>query len=348
MMEKKVIINSGYQNKYGLPVTEDSLFQIGSISKSFLSVVVLQLEAENKLNIENTVEDFFPNRYPKWNKITIKKLLNMTSGIFDYFNDDNKLLNEIGKNPYKYYSTDDLLDLVKEKELWFNPGSNWKYSNTNYVILGKIVEKVTHQTIAHEIHKRIIKPLKLSYTYYLINFPKIDIPSSQEKNMMDGYYFNDEQNQFPPYLVNGKGVINYSISITNAAGSITSNVKDLNKYLHALFKQDYNGNSKLLAKAQFEELVSLVDLANGKPLTHRVNKENTNGYGLGIFASYDSSTNLRFYSHSGQTLGFNSYWSFNPEKNSSVVLSLNSSGFSNNFNEEINKPLSSFLNINCF
>ena len=117
---KNIIINSGLQSKSGHKMTNQSMFQIGSNSKSFLSVVILQLEAENKLSIENTIEDFFGNLYPKWNKIKIKELLNMTSGIFDYANDDLKLFKEIGKNPFLLITSDQILDQVKDKELWKN------------------------------------------------------------------------------------------------------------------------------------------------------------------------------------------------------------------------------------
>lgn len=344
---KKFIINSGFQSLFGFQMTNQSLFQIGSNSKSFLSVVILQLESENKLNIENTVGDFFENRYPKWNKIKIKELLNMTSGIFDYANDDVFLFKEIGKNPFQLITSDEILDHIKDKELWFNPGSNWKYSNTNYVILGKIIEKVTNNTVAHEIQERIIKPLKLNHTYYIEKFPKIDIPKYEEKNLMDGYYFGNEKSQFSPYLINGKGTIDFSMSWGNAAGSITSNIDDFNKYLHALLKQDNTGKSILLEKKQYEELVSLVDTTNGKTLIDGVNKENTSGYGLGLGAIYHSKMHSRFYTHLGGTLGFYSTWLYFPEKNISFIYSLNSRN-SNNFMEEVFQPTFSFLDKNCY
>lgn len=344
---KKVIINSGFQSKSGYRMTNQSLFQIGSNSKSFLSVVFLQLEAENKLSIENTVEDFFGNLYPKWNKIKIKQLLNMTSGIIDFANDDDKIVKEVGKNPFRLITSDEILDYIKDKELWFNPGSNWKYSNTNYVLLGKIIEKVTNHSVAHEINERIIRPLKLSHTYYIETFPKTNVPKYDEKNLMDGYYFGDEKSQFLPYLTNGIGVIDYSMSWGNSAGSITSNVENLNKYFHALLKQDNNGNSKLLAKKQYEELVSLIDTITGKPLINGVNNKNTSGYGLGLGAIYDTNMQSIFYTHSGGTLGFRSTWLYFPEKNISFIYALNTINL-NNFMQEVFQPTFSFLDKNCY
>ncbi|KAB8039101.1 serine hydrolase [Silvanigrella paludirubra] len=344
---KKFIINSGLQSKFGFQVTNQSLFQIGSNSKSFLSVVFLQLEAENKLSIENTVEDFLGNIYPKWNKIKIKQLLNMTSGIIDFANDDDTINKEVGKNPFRLITSDEILDHLKDKELWFNPGSNWKYSNTNYVLLGKIIEKVTNHSVSHEINERIIRPLKLNHTYYIETFPKTNVPKYEVKNLMDGYYFGDEKSQFSPYLTNGVGVIDYSMSWGNSAGSITSNVNDLNKYFHALLKQDKNGNSKLLAKKQYEELVSLVDTTNGKPLINGVNNENMNGYGLGLGAKYDSKLQSRFYTHSGGTLGFISKWIYFPEKNMSLIYSMNTTNM-NNYMQEIFQPTLYFIFNKCY
>ena len=101
-----VTYNSGLQSRKGIPVNDRSLWQIGSNSKSFLSVVILQLEAENKLSIEDKVSDYLSETlYPKWKNIKIKQLLNMTSGIHDYANDEGDIPSQIEQDPrYLFYN----------------------------------------------------------------------------------------------------------------------------------------------------------------------------------------------------------------------------------------------------
>lgn len=250
--------------------------------------------------------------YHKWNDITIKQLLNMTSGIHDYANDEIDISNRMEQNLYHFFTTDELLNSIKEFDLWFTPGTKWKYSNTNYVLAGKIVEAIAGKNVSEEINERIIKALNLKHTYYIANFPKEDVLLRDKKHLMSGYYGSKEAPHFPI----DSDIIDYTMSWGNAAGSITASSSDLNQYIRALFA------GKLLPKKQFQELITLID-ENGNPLPNGVDKDHPEGYGLGIGASYLPELNTVAYSHGGGTLGFSSSWQYIVSNQASIVFSLN-------------------------
>lgn len=322
-----VTYNSGLQSRNGSLINDRSLWQIGSNSKSFLSVVILQLEAENKLSLEDKVSDYLPeDLYPKWKNIKIKQLLNMTSGIHDYANEEDTIPYQIEQDPRSLFTTEEILNTVQEHDLWFKPGTRWKYSNTNYVLAGKIVKAITGKSVAEEIRERIINPLNLHHTYFITTFPKENVPTKDKKNLMSGYFASSEA----PHLPDGMDTIDYSMSWGNAAGSITSTSSDLNQYIRELF------NGKLLPKKQFAELITLVD-ERGMPLPNGVNKDHPEGYGLGIQATYLPKLNTVVYSHSGGTFGFSSSWRYIVSSKASVIISLNTS-------REMDKSLTQFVN----
>jgi len=100
----------------------NNLFHIGSNSKAFLVVVMLQLEAEGKLSLDDKLSKFFSNDFPKWQNVTFKHLLNMTSGIPEY---TSILIDTYRNNPKRYFSTDEILNVVKDKDLSFSPRSHF-------------------------------------------------------------------------------------------------------------------------------------------------------------------------------------------------------------------------------
>lgn len=100
---------------------------------------MLQLEAEGKLSLDDKLSKFFPNDFPKWQNVTIKQMLNMTSGIPEY---TSILIETYRNNPKRNFSTDEILNVVKDKDLSFSPGSHFFYSNTNYLHANKIIEEI--------------------------------------------------------------------------------------------------------------------------------------------------------------------------------------------------------------
>ena len=141
----------------------DGEVRIGSISKTFTAVVTMQLVQEGKITFDEPIETYLPGLIRgegiDGSKITVRQLLQHTSGLPEY--SDQIGLDDPFANRDKYYSARDTLDLALSKPAAFEPGSQFKYTNTNYIVLSLLAEKVTHRPLAEQITQRIIEPLGL-------------------------------------------------------------------------------------------------------------------------------------------------------------------------------------------
>jgi D-alanyl-D-alanine carboxypeptidase len=144
------------------PVSPDLIFRIGSISKTFTAVTVLQLAGEHRLSLEDKLSKY-ESRTPNADAITLRMMLNHTCGIFSYTNDEN-FVNAIKADPLKKWTYDEIIDIVLSHPAEFFPGTGFGYSNTAYFILGKIIEAVTGNRAGDEIRTRIIDRLGLENT----------------------------------------------------------------------------------------------------------------------------------------------------------------------------------------
>ena len=154
------------------PVSPNGFFRIGSNTKTFISVVVLQLVAEHRLSLDDTVGHWLPGvvhgNGNDGTKITVRELLQHTSGLHNYTDDLQAQITSLeaySKLEFHQFSRQDLLDIALAHQPDFAPGAGWNYSNTNYILLGMIIEKVTHHSWANEVTRRIIAPLGLHHTY---------------------------------------------------------------------------------------------------------------------------------------------------------------------------------------
>lgn len=146
------------------PVTTETLFRIGSLNKVFTHTMIKQLEKENKLSIEDPLSKYL-DIYPKetGDKITIKMLIEMKAGLGDY------LMNpEFNQSRNKFKTVNDFLELIKNEPLLFEPGTAQEYSNSGYVVLGGIIEKVTGKSYVENLKERLITPLGMNNTHYLL------------------------------------------------------------------------------------------------------------------------------------------------------------------------------------
>lgn len=236
-------------------IDSNSVFEIAGVSKLYISVLALKLEVEGKLNIEDKIGDYFKDKYPAWKNITIKQLLNMTSGIPNYYYFDNKSYSGIRKNPW---SLDELVKLVDQK-LDFTPGKKRQSSDTGYVIAEMIIKEVTSNTTIHKnMEKEIFRPLGLKHTLYnydtnleyteyfnnkAINIKILESKEDQDSynNMVRGYYYKDKANQ---------DVTNCEMVSYNAARGMVSTTNDTAVFIRSIF----NG---FLPQKQFEEITSL-------------------------------------------------------------------------------------------
>lgn len=313
-----------------------SLWQIGSNTKSFASIVILQLEYEGKLGnagIESTVGDIFKKYFPdgfqksfykNWYQITLKQLMNMTSGIPGYFDTDTNFNAYLSKNLNKNFSLEDILNFQKNKSLNFQPGSKWEYSDTNYILLGYLIKKITGNTPGEEIRKRIIYPLNLKNTFYIDNQPVQEIPdgvsNKRKLDLVHGYYWDDT---FPPPITAyGSDVYDLSLSTAASAGSMISSPSDYEKYIRTLLE-----TTVLLKPKQLKEFTSLVSITTGQPLTD--SKSNDRGYGLGIFSNYDTEVDSQVYDYMGGTYGYMYLYKYYVKNKMFFSVPFNTSPFKN-------------------
>ncbi len=287
-----------YKKSFGMANMEwdvsnqnDTKFRIASITKQFTAMLILQLVAENKLDLQATISSYLPN-YPKENAeiITIHHLLTHTSGTPMF--DDFVKYYDIERNRYK---PEELVKIFADGKLKFSPGERYAYSNEGYVILGVIIEKITGKSYADVLQEKIFLPLKMHNSGYDVNYNIL-------KNRAMGYTKGYRRNQYFN--------VNYvDMSIPYAAGSIYSTVEDLFIWEQALYTE------KLLAK-------KYRDLMFGKYI-----KAPRRYYGYGWFNGPmqigNSDKNIEINVHSGGINGFRTIITRIPSTQSSIIILAN-------------------------
>ncbi len=261
---------------------ENMIFRIGSNTKTFTITVLLQLVDEGKLSLDDKLSDFFPD-YPRANEVTIEMLANMRSGIFSY-TENPAFWEALIVNPSHVWTTDELIELGGD-QYYFDPGTSFHYSNTNTILIGEIIEKLTGQSLETNIQNRILTPLELYNTTYIIAGKSI--PGFHPK----AYYGGEYDPEFPELSEM------IDVSWAGAAGCMTSDIFDLAKYAIALGK-----GSLISSNLQQKRLNCSV--IEGKEMK----------YGIGIF-EYKG-----FYGHNGGLPGFTSLMVHSPEKDCTIII----------------------------
>jgi D-alanyl-D-alanine carboxypeptidase len=148
------------------PMRANDRFRVGSITKSFVSSAVVQLVGEGKVSLGDTVERWLPGLVPNGAGITIRRLLNHTSGLYDYTHDPRLLAPFLAGDLGHVWAPRDLVGLAATHPPLFAPGERWSYSNTNFILLGLVVEAATGHTLEQELRERIFTPLGLADTSF--------------------------------------------------------------------------------------------------------------------------------------------------------------------------------------
>lgn len=217
----KTRIASGVSNVItGTPMKMNDKVRIGSISKTYVSVVVMQLVAEGKLSLDDNLQQHLPGIVPKAAKITVRQLLSHSSGIPNY-EDHPSYLTALMGNPDHVWTPRQLIDMAVSLGSRFEPGTAAEYSNTNYTIAGLMIEKITGQTLAQQFDQRIFRPLNLGST---------STPSGPDLSgqYAHGYYVIDQ----PP----ATDISHFSPSIAYSGGGIVSTADDVTSFYKALFE----------------------------------------------------------------------------------------------------------------
>ncbi|MEO8650531.1 MAG: serine hydrolase domain-containing protein [Acidobacteriota bacterium] len=283
--EGKVVLAKGYgaaDVEAGKPVNEKTAFQIASVTKQFTAAGILLLAEDGKLELDDTFGKYVPDVPAKWRGITIRQLLNQVSGIPNY-TAVGKLVIE------KPYTKTEILDLVKDLPLVFEPGTKWAYSNTNYFLLGMVIEKASGRSYPQFMNDRIFKPLGMTSTF-------VNTSGSKIRNATAGYDHAAGKWEKAKLV---------DPSQPFAAGAIVSTPADMGKWAVAI------GQGKLLKKASWDEAFASGTLADGK----------RTGYGFGWRSGKVGET--AFIGHSGGIEGFGSFIVRFPVEDLSVVVLAN-------------------------
>jgi D-alanyl-D-alanine carboxypeptidase len=208
-------------------------FRIASLTKAFVSVLVLQLESEGKLDIGDAVETYLPHVVPNGSVITLRELLSHTSGLFDY-SDDPGFSQAVFDNPERTWAPLELTAFAFKHAPYFAPGGDYHYSNTNYILLGLVVEAVDGKPLAQSLQERIAGPLGLTAT---------SLPTTIQlaPDFVHGYLSLDGSP-----LIDLAPLV--SPSIGWSAGGMVSNARDVTTFYRALL------GGKLLPPAQLAEM----------------------------------------------------------------------------------------------
>lgn len=206
------------------PMVPGLKFRVGSLTKTFTATVILQLVQEGHFSLDDSVESILPGVIPNGSQISIRQLLNHTSGLFDYIQAQNPSFLYVVEiaNPFRQWTYQELIAIANANPPYFAPGDGFKYSNTNYVLLGMIIEKVTGNTYAQAVTSRILGPLGL-YSTSVPTTPSMPAGSTQ------GYFYDQINN-------NWANTTTIDPSFAGPAGNVISNSNDLVVWLNALMK----------------------------------------------------------------------------------------------------------------
>lgn len=272
----------GYANlEWRMPSADDGKFEIGSVTKQFTAACILLLQEQGKLNVDDPVKKYYAEAPPAWDKITLRNLLTHTSGLPNFTSFPDYLPTEtLPTTPEK------LIERFRDKSLEFQPGTKWAYSNSNYIVLGYVIEKTSGTSYAEFLQKNVLEKLEMANS-------GIDDPKAILPHRVSGYM---------PTLKGPENANYVNMTVPYAAGAMYSTTGDLLKWNLGLY------GGKLLKP---ESLVQMTT-----PF-----KDN---YGFGLFVSTENGHKV--ISHGGGIEGFNAEVNYYPDDKLTVVTLANING----------------------
>ena len=284
-----------------IPMRLENTYRIGSVTKTFTISVLLQLVDEGKVSLDEKISVYFPD-IPNAENITVKMLANMRSGLYNY-SESKEFEDTLTNRPSKVWTDDELVQLALKYPPYFPPDSNFHYSNTNTILIGKIIEKVTGSKWQDEVKKRIFEPLGLKNTW-----------TANGRDMIGDYSHGYMQMDSSSSKLTDVTSY-YDVTWASAAGDIISNIDDIKIYLRAL------GTGKFYSPR-------IQDARKEWAITHGNLK-----YGLGMFSVGG------FLGHNGGIPGFTNFSGYSPEKNCSIIVVYNTQREGTDMPDELAKRL---------
>ncbi|QQX77156.1 MULTISPECIES: serine hydrolase [Aequorivita] len=291
----KIVYKKGFglaNMEWDIPNAPDTKHRLGSITKQFTAMLIMQLVAEGKLDLQAPISKYLPD-YPKVNadKITTHQLLTHTSGTPNYtsFPDFFKTMS---RNPY---TPTEMVKMYADSILNFTPGERFSYSNSGYITLGAIIEKITGKTYEEVLQEKIFTPLKMNNSGY-------DHHHTILKKRAAGYEMKGSKPENAPYI---------DMSTPYAAGSMYSTVEDLFIWDQALYTE------KLLPKKYRDMMYEKYVPAFGQYYGY--------GWSVGSFPVGNTKDSTEIIGHGGGINGFNTLITRMPKEKSTIIL-LNNTG----------------------
>src|ERR1700712_2868465 len=170
---KEVVTRAFGDSMAGVPATPAMHFRNGAVAISYVSTLLLRLVDEGKLNLDDKLSKWLP-KVPNSDRVNLGQLAQMTSGYVDFVIGNTAMNNALYANPFRHWNTKDLLDFAVNQPLLYEPGTNWNYSHTNYVLLGLALEKATGEAMPKLLSEKVLNPLGLANTQ---NWDTPEIPS---------------------------------------------------------------------------------------------------------------------------------------------------------------------------
>ena len=299
-------------------VDQDTLYQVGSASKSFTVAVILQLEAAGKLSIDDPLGKWLPE-YAAWKDVTIRRLLNMTSGIPNY-SETEQLSLAWANEPMRVFTLKELADAAYPSPTNQLPSTKgWFYSNTNYILAGMIAEKVGGKSFRDLVHEMVIRPHGLYSTFY----ESSTYPESVIKRLSHGYFENKACAFYQPDCkeswnlpVVGRDMRQDTVSWMQSAGGAVSSARDFDRWMRAIF------SGKVVPPKQQEEWMQLVSTKTGEPIS-AVTAEDPGGFSLGLARRIMGPLGDPWF-YQGESLGYRTLYVWLAEDDLMITVQTNS------------------------
>jgi D-alanyl-D-alanine carboxypeptidase len=300
------------------PVDQDTLYQMGSTSKSFTVAVILQLEAAGKLSIDDALGKWLPE-YPAWKEVTIRRLLNMTSGIPNY-SETEWMSHAWANEPMRAFTLKELTDAAYPSATNQLPVTKgYYYSNTNYILAAMIAEKASAKSFRDLVHELVIESHGLTSTFYEAG----TYPASVIKRLAHGYFESEACSDYRPQCKEswnlptlGRDVREVSTSWMQSAGGAISSPRDVDRWMRAVF------GGKVVPPKQQQEWTELVSTKTGESIA-TVSANNPEGFALGLAKRILGPLGGQWF-YEGESLGYRTVYVWIADQDLMITVQTNS------------------------
>lgn len=285
----EVLLEKGFGTanlELNVPMKSEMVFRIGSVTKQFTAIAILQLVDKGKIALTDSIQKFIKDFHFKGKTITIENLLTHTSGIRGYEQIDAKVPNPMRVD----FSPKTVIDSLNKLSLEFEPNTKYNYSNSNYFLLSYIIQQVSGKSYQQYLKENIFEPAGLNSTYY-------ESPTDIIPKRVNGYSYSEGKYWNTDFI---------SMSLVYGAGALRSTVSDLYKWHKALYE------GRLLKKETFLKAIQPYKLADGRQID----------YCYGFFNKIENG--IKSIGHGGAIDGFRAIEMYYPEKDVFIALLCNS------------------------